>query len=134
MKRGLFTLIAAILSVGCFGGGVTGTSTVNGTYVLQSVNGAALPYTVPGSAAKIEIVSDVVVLHEGFTYAVSGQTRSIVNGQLATQSTSGNGTFSLQGNAIFFRNVIATVPLLPGTINANKMTIGRGELIYVYSK
>ncbi len=134
MKRALFTLAIAAMPVACFSGGVTGTATVNGKYTLQTVNGAALPYAVPGSATKLEVVDDVVNLYEGFTYAVSGQTRSMVNGQMTVQAVTENGTFSLQGNAIYFRNVINSVPLLAGTIEANKMTVLRGELVYVYNK
>lgn len=134
MKRATLAIVVAAISVSCFSGGVTGSATVNGTYTLQSVNGSALPYAVPGSAAKLEIMGDVVNLYEGFTYAVSGQTRSMVGGQMTVQPTTENGTFSLQANAIFFRNVIGSVPLLPGTIDANKMTVLRGDLIYVYNK
>ncbi|MBA2688829.1 MAG: hypothetical protein H0U64_12140 [Gemmatimonadaceae bacterium] len=134
MKRALFTVVIAAISVSCFSGGVTGTATVNGTYTLQSVNGSALPYVVPGNAARLEIMDGVVNLYEGFTYAVSGQTRSMVGGQMTVQPTTENGTFSLQGNAIYFRNVISSVPLLPGTIDANKMTVLRGDLVYVYNK
>lgn len=134
MRRAFFTMAVAIVTAGCFSGGVTGTSSVNGTYTLESVNGAALPYVVPGNPGKLEIVNDTVNLYEGFTYAVSGQTRSMVGGQMAVQATKENGTFSLQGNAIYFVNVINGVPLLAGKIDANKMTILRGELVYLYNK
>lgn len=134
MNRAMVAIFTAVLTSGCFGGGVTGTSTVNGTYTLQTVNGAALPYAVPGNSAKLEIVSEVLNLYEGFTYEVSGQTRSMVGAQMSVQPTTENGTFALQSNAIFFRNVISSVPLVAGTITAQNMTVLRGDLIYVYTR
>ncbi len=59
---------ALAFSAACFGGGVTGSSTVTGEYVLRTVNGAPLPFTLPGTGTvKTELLDNVITLYMGQT-------------------------------------------------------------------
>ena len=97
-------LVAA--QVACWSDKVTGSSTVFGVYVLRTVNGSSLPFTMSGSGAnRSDLVADTIFLYEGFTYAESAHYKNTVNGTTTDQVVVDNGAFSLLGNsASFFSN------------------------------
>jgi hypothetical protein len=128
MQRLLLGL-ALMVSVACLGDGMTGSSTVTGSYTLRTVNGSNLPYTVTGTG--IEIVDETITLHEGFTYIRSGHTRTTTNGQLTT--TNDSGTYGLQGTSITF-NSNAGGQGTPALIDGNKMTIVKSGITSVFRK
>jgi hypothetical protein len=133
MLRPLMGLVVA-LSVGCLGDGMTGSSTVTGAYTLRTVNGAPLPYTIVGSGtAKTEIIDDVITLYEGGTYAESGHSRTTVSGQVANESNTEAGSYSLFGTSVTLRSSDGGRTRMP-TIDGNTMTVVESGMTSVFTK
>jgi hypothetical protein len=132
MRKALIAFVAA-LSLACFDEGVTGSSTVTGTYTLRTVNGSPLPYTIPGGGAvKTEIVSDTITLFQGGTFARARDSRITENGQVTMQSATETGSYSLLGTSITLNSVTGKATL--GIINGNAMTIVEAGVTSVFSK
>lgn len=129
IRKILIGLIAAGLS-GCFGGGVTGISSVTGTFTLASVNGTNVPFT---TKANVEIMTGSVNFFEGGTYSRVTNTRTSVNGQPVNSTTTETGTYSLLGNSISFRSNDGS-PLKAATVEGRTLKLGDGELILAYIK
>lgn len=130
MQRFLLGL-AVVFSVACMGDGMTGSSTITGSYTLRTVNGSNLPYTVAGTG--VEIVDETLTLHEGLTYIRSGHTRTTTNGQVTTQTTNDSGSYGLQGTSITL-NSNAGGQGTPALIDGNKLTIVKSGITSVFKK
>ncbi len=132
MRRTIFGLLA-LFSAGCFNDPV-GISTTRGEWTLESVNGARLPFTMSGSGAnKTELVSDILMLYEGFTYDETIQTRTTVNGQETTTITKEPGPYGLSQGALVFQNNKG-LPAKTGTVEGNKLTISEPNFIRIFTK
>jgi hypothetical protein len=131
MRKAPFAMLAA-LCLGCLGGGIVGSSTVNGVYTLRSINGSPLPYTISTTATgKTEVLDDAITLYEGFTFSESIHTRITVNGQATEQTNTTTGGFSLLGNSI---TLSINGQLRVGTIDADVMTFVNAGLTSVFKK
>jgi hypothetical protein len=122
---------ALMFSVACLGDGMTGSSSVTGSYTLRTINGSNLPYTVTGTG--MEIVDETITLYEGFTYIKSGHTRTTTNGQVTTQTTNDSGTYGLQGTSITFNSNAGGQGTL-ALIDGNKLTIVKAGITSVFRK
>jgi hypothetical protein len=122
---------ALMFSVACLGDGMTGSSSVTGSYTLRTINGSNLPYTVVGTG--MEIVDETITLYEGFTYIKSGHTRTTTNGQVTTQTTNDSGTYGLQGTSITFNSNAGGQGTL-ALIDGNKLTIVKAGITSVFRK
>ena len=132
--RRLLTALIVSLSLACLGEGVTGSSSVTGSYTLRTINGAPLPYTISGSGTtSTEIIRDVITLYQGNTYARSRDSRTTVNGQTTNESTAETGSYGLFGTSITFQNGVTGESTL-GNINGNTMTIVKSGMTSVYTK
>ena len=100
--RRLVVLLTFAAAVACGGDSSTSPSaTVPGTYTLQSINGAPLPFIYFQSGAdKGEIVADTLILNDGGTWSESGTDRQTQSGQVTTQTITDGGTYTLSGNAL----------------------------------
>ncbi|MEQ1693050.1 MAG: hypothetical protein ABMA00_17300 [Gemmatimonas sp.] len=119
---------------GCFEEYATVGSTVNGPYTLHTVNGSALPFTLQGAGTgTVEIVSGVITLYAGGTYLEVGRTRSSVNGQVTSDSSSTTGSYGLLGNSVTLR---ANPPGIShiATISGNTMSIVEDGVTWAYRK
>jgi hypothetical protein len=126
-----------VLAVAC-GASDAGTaptsSSVVGTWTLQSVNGSALPFVVSQTGAnKLELVSDVVSATASGTFTQSTTIRNTTNGQVTTQSVPDAGSYSLNGTAVTFQfnsdNSVGT-----GSLNGNTMTVAQDGFAYIYKR
>ncbi|MCC6242751.1 MAG: hypothetical protein IT353_07905 [Gemmatimonadaceae bacterium] len=131
MIRRAIVLALALLAVGGCGDDGPLNSTATGAYALRTVNGSALPYTTPGSGT--EIIDDVITLFQGGTYAGTAHRRSMVNGQLATQTIETTGTYSFFGTSVTLR-VNETGLQRLGTISGTSMTFVESGNTSVYRK
>jgi hypothetical protein len=133
MHKVLMALVV-VFSVGCLGDGMTGSSTVTGAYTLRTANGSPLPYTIVGSGtARTEIIDDVITLYEGGTYAESGHSRTTLNGQVANESNTETGSYSLFGTSVTLRSSDGGRTRMP-TIDGNTMTIVESGMTAVFTK
>ena len=100
MKRVMIAL--AFVSLVACSGDMTGSSTVTGSYVLQNINGQALPYTISGSGAnKTEVLDDEYTFHEGGTYSRTAHSRVTVGGVASNTTLDDAGNYGLQATAVF---------------------------------
>lgn len=133
MRTVLIALVVS-LSLACSDGGVVGSSTVNGTYTLRTVNGAPLPYTVPGGGAvRTEILRDAITLFQGGTFSRARDSRVTENEQTTSRSETDTGSYALLGNSIAL-NSNATGKATLATINGNTMTMVESGVTSVFSK
>ena len=109
MIRRAIVLALALLAVGGCGDDGPLNSTATGAYALRTVNGSALPYA--GTAHR----------------------RSMVNGQLATQTIETTGTYSFFGTSVTLR-VNETGLQRLGTISGTSMTFVESGTTSVYRK
>src|SRR5688572_18942651 len=78
-----------------------GDGPFSGTYSLQTINGAALPYTVGEvDGFKLEIVSDVFTFNENRSFRDITVVRETENGVPTTLTDTIDGTFVILNNTI----------------------------------
>ncbi len=126
--------IAVVVSLGCSGDDLTGSSTINGAYSLRTINGSSLPFTTSGSGNdKTEVVDDVITLYEGGTYAESGHLRVTVSGTVTTVNNTETGSVVLLGNSVTLRSSDGLSSRI-ARIEANDMTIIDSGRTQIYRK
>jgi hypothetical protein len=139
-RFGVRIVIAAVLAglsgplSACMDGDVVGSSTVTGSYVLRTVNGSPLPYTIAGTGTdKTEILDDAITLFQGGGYSESGHTRVTVNGQVTNTTNTESGSYSLFGTSVSLASSGAPHSRV-ATIQANTMTIVEAGRTSVFRK
>lgn len=111
-----------------------GIGTTRGEWLLETVNGAPLPFTLSGSGAnKTELISDRLFLHEGFTYDETVEIRTTVDGQATTTKTVKPGPYAISQGAMIFMFNDGT-PNKTATVEGNKMTFGELNFVRVFTK
>ncbi|MDB4888965.1 MAG: Lipocalin-like domain protein [Gemmatimonadetes bacterium] len=130
-------VIALVLAAAAACGGDSTSpvdASIAGTYKLQTMNGAPLPYTffVEGNQ-KLELLDDQLVLTDGGTYAESGHSRTTINGQATTDANTDAGTYTRSGTAITFRSS-ADNSIVSGTISGSSVTVVIQGLSGVYTR
>lgn len=116
--RRLLSAALLLVAVACGDNSISGTRSVSGTYVLQSVNGASLPVVIQASNPRIELLSDIIVLDRGNTWTESVQVRQTTStGSTSIQSSDDGGFYSLSGNTIVLEYRDGTTDT--GTISAD---------------
>ena len=90
---------ALLLAISCGDPTEPTTSSITGTWSLETVNGSSLPYTYPGSTAtnKFEILSGTVTFASAGTYSASFSSRTTINGSAQTSTDTDTGTWTLSG-------------------------------------
>jgi hypothetical protein len=134
MRGGVLAGLVVALMAACFGGSMTGSSTITGEYTLRTVNGAPLPYTLSQSGtSKTEVVQDAITLFQGGTFARARQIRLTSNGQVTNQSENDTGAYTIFGTSLSLRSN-ATGQSTLATISGNTMTVVEAGVVSVYSK
>ncbi len=103
--RAILIALAAVSCLACEDAVTQAGGTVAGLYTLRTVNGAALPYTVPGAGTtKTEILADSIQINAIGTFSRAQHLRVTTSGQPAQSAVRLTGTYTLQGTSITFRN------------------------------
>jgi hypothetical protein len=118
----LFCWAVTSTSLGCGGGGPTETDSEAGRYVLQSVNGASLPATFPGTPlGTIVVDSGSVTLVAGGARTYTAEVFTTVDGQGGIGSDA--GTYARTENVVTFTST-ANPPLsYDGTLTGDELSI-----------
>lgn len=115
-------LLAALMG-GCGGGdSITGTTSITGKYVLQTVAGQPLPVVVwdePGY--KLELTYADMVLAEGGTFTNNATWRETEQGTVTTGSEISTGTYTVSGSTISF--ISPGGDRFQGTLSGSTLTI-----------
>ena len=91
----------ALTATACGGSDSTAPPSIAGTYTLQSVNNAALPFTTSEDATyKAEILSWVVTLNGDNTFSHVFRGRSTDNGLTTENTITSSGTYTRSGATV----------------------------------
>jgi hypothetical protein len=141
--KSLATIVALVAVAACSdstapGGG---QQAAGGSYTLQTVNGADIPYTYTSGANTITIQSDTYMLNANGTYSET-ITESISNGSTSSPGAdTESGTWAQNGTAVAFtptqssqNNLTAyTAALTSGTTFSHSiLTFSSNGVVWVY--
>ena len=130
MRRVLLGLM--LFSIACVDDGLTGSSTVTGTYTLRTVNGSPLPYTVvEGPMVGTVIIDDAITLYQGGTYVEPSHSRATPKGPVESETET--GTYALLGNSISLRSNESGLTKVT-KVNGNSMTFVEPGITSVFRK
>ncbi len=100
----MVTAVATLVAAACGDKGVTDPPQIVGTYVLQSVNGHALPYVIPGEtpADDFALTAGSIVLMAGGAFTMSVSMRYSNAGSSADVTMNASGTYAVSGATVTF--------------------------------
>ena len=125
MRRLIPALLAGLVlsATACGGGDSSGPASIAGTYTLQTVNNAPLPFTTSQDATyKAEILSWVVTLNEDRSYSFVFRGQSTDNGQTTVNTITSTGTYTVSGSTVDMFDPVDNSNL-SATLNGNTLTI-----------
>ena len=135
--RRLISCMLFVVAAACGGGDAPTQPTsasVAGTWNLQTVNGAPLPYVAAQVGAdKVELMSDVITAVASGSFTQMTQVRVTQNGQVTTQSIPDAGSFTLAGTAVNF-TFDSDGSSGTGSLSGNTLTVAEGGFAFVYKK
>jgi hypothetical protein len=124
-------LIAAIVCCGCKDS-VIPVATVRGTYALTSVDGKALPDTLPATNGVVSvIVADSITLMENGIFHQAGTQRVTNTG--VTSSTANYGTYGFLSTSITLHSDVDGINR-SGNLEGNTMTVLYPPKVRTYKK
>ena len=134
MFRRVVTAALIALSFACGESKVTDLHDIRGTWTLQTVNGAPLPYTTSGSGSnKTELVANTLTLYEGSTYSEMTQVRTTVNGQATTSTTTRDASYAIVMGGLVFNNNEG-LPARNATLSGHTLTFTEAGFTRVFAK
>jgi hypothetical protein len=138
MRRTLSAALLILSLVGCGGGDGPSTptsSSIVGTYNLQSVNGAKLPATLlQTTSEKIVVTDDAVTLSANLTYNEVGHAQLTDSSGATTTLPEGDaGTYTSTNGAVVLTSTIGNGST-NATINGSTLTIAAEGATLVYSR
>ena len=125
MRRLIPALLAGLVlsATACGGGDSSGPASIAGTYTLQTVNNAPLPFTTSEDATyKAEILSWVVTLNEDKSYSFVARGQSTDNGQTTVNTITSTGTYTVSGSTVDMLDPVDNSNLT-ATVAGNTLTM-----------
>jgi hypothetical protein len=114
-------MVATLAACGSDKKGVTGPTDVTGTYSLVTIDGHALPYTVPNNPDHtIVIQSATVVLNSDHSYTIGGTGTS--DGGDPEQVVADAGTYAFSGSTVTFTSNTFTSLVYTATATSTTLT------------
>jgi hypothetical protein len=105
-----------------------------GTWTLQTVNGAAVPFTLVGSGAnRTDLTKGSVALSSTGGYTQSVELVTYTSGQPATNTLADAGTFTIDGSTITFTSSNGGAAQA-ATVSGSSMTLAFQGTSVVYVK
>ena len=133
--RKLLLICAATALLGCGGDSTGPVASAEGTWDLQTVNGSPLPYTIAFIASpvyRLEIVSDVFVVHGDGTYDETFTSRETQGSQVTTTDDADNGTWVQNNASLTITSSAGTVST--GAISGNTIAANLQGQVVVYRR
>jgi hypothetical protein len=131
------SIALALTLAGC--GGDSGPTTptnasIAGTWNLQTVNGAPLPFLFfQAGTSKQEITADQFTFTSSGGFTQITTLRNTDNGQVSTETDTDAGTYSLNGTAITV-TFNSDGSSSTAAVSGNTMTVSEEGLVAVYTK
>lgn len=129
-----FAALAIGVVAACGGDSTTQPTmaSLDGSWSLQTVNGAALPFVAAQSGQdKEEIMSDVFTTSSG-TFAEQMTVRTTISGQATMDTLPDSGSYALSGSTVTF--TFSDSSTASGTVSGNTMTFVESGYRFVYKK
>jgi hypothetical protein len=136
MRRLIPALLAGLVlsATACGGGDSSGPASIAGTYTLQTVNNAPLPFTTSEDATyKAEILSWVVTLNEDKSHSFVFRGRSTDNGQTTVNTITSTGTYTVSGSTVDMFDPVDNYNNLTATVDGNTLTIHSNGPVGVFT-
>ncbi len=129
-----FIAAFAFLTLSACGGdsSTNPSASIVGTYTLQSINGAPLPFIAQAAAPRIEVLSGQAVINVGGTYTASNVYRTTSGSTVSTTTDNDAGTYTTSGTAVAFTSKDGSVST--GTIGTGTVTVAEGGFSFLYKK
>jgi hypothetical protein len=107
---------------------------VTGTYQLQTINGATLPFVLlqTGTTYRLEVLSGEITLNSNGTFTEEATVREDDNGTITTETQTVTGTYTQLNNAVSLRDTDGVT--LTAAINGNTMTFIEDGVTLVYRR
>jgi hypothetical protein len=134
--RKMLIAMAAVALLGCGGDSTGPAASAVGTWNLQTVDNASLPYTIAFIANplyKLEILSDVFVVSPDGSYTETFTERETDGTTVTTTSDSDNGTW-VQNNAALTITSASDQSVVTGAISGNTITVNTQGLVLVFKR
>jgi hypothetical protein len=134
----LICLATVVTLTGC-GGGDDGTSpeaTPAGTYQLKTVDGSSLPYVwFQFGDSQSEITAGQLIVASSGSCSMSLTTRDTDQGQVTTDTSSANCTWTVSGSVLTFTNSDdPTEAPFSGVWSGNRLTITDEGMTFVFER
>ncbi len=133
LRRNLQTLLVSLLLLACSdaAGPVRG---VEGTWRLQTVNGLALPFTLPESGVdKLELTGEVITLVAPRSLSIVTTFRVTDGSDVFPESVPDGGTYAVNGSTITF-TWDSDGSTSTATVSGNTMSLQDIGLTFVYRR
>jgi len=132
MKRFVAACVV-LLAIAC-GDSTSPSASVAGTWTLQTVNGAPLPFVIAQVGAdKIELTSDVITANSNGSFTQMTTVKTTESGQVTTESIPDAGTYTQNGTAVTF-TFNSDGSSGTGTLNGNTVTVASQGFSLVYTR
>ena len=133
----LLALFVVVAVAGCTEG--TEPIVVEGEYVLQSVNDAALPYTwtYPATSSSYTVRSQRITVGSGGTWTSSTSQLFVYPGLTRDETNAlDGGTYTLDGasGTLVLGSTAGPAATLVGSVSGRRLTITKGADRFVYER
>ena len=121
--------------VGCGKDSVLGvqSSSVAGSYILRTINGNDLPFTIQQIGDdKTEVLNETLSLTDAGTFALQGNIRVTEAGVTTTEPYDGDGTFTRNGTALTL--TFTSGGREAGTVSNGTLTLSSGGFTLLYRR
>lgn len=136
--RGMRVALAAIgviALVGCGKDSVLGVSSniVAGSYILRTINGSDLPYTIQRVGAdSTQVLGETLVLADGGIFSIAGSARVTESGVTSTESYSLDGTYTVNAGTLIL--TFSDGGRESGTVSGGTITLASAGFTLVYRR
>lgn len=131
VKVAVIALLGLVAACGGGNDGINEPRSVAGTYTLQTVNGAALPFVVFETAGyKIEVTGASYVLASAGTFSNSASFRETENGVVTTSTETVTGQYTVSGSNVTFTDSDGDV--ITGTLSGNNLQFSEDGMTAVF--
>jgi len=126
-----FVAMASLVACG-ESAGPNGSLTITGSYLLATVNGAAVPVEVFGPGGSARITGGTLRLNANGTYAFALAARIDIGAGPFWEVDRGAGTATSQGNTVRFSDSGDGEGPFTGTVNGDRLTVVDGGVTLVF--
>lgn len=100
-----------------------------GSYVLQAIDGSALPLVFPPSGSPVEITRGTLVIRPDGTFVFSDYLRNVPNAGVTSEET--GGTYQITDSDI---TLVLTNRVFTGRLSGDNLSILRGAPTFLYRR